>query len=69
MIAKKLSDNPPASTLIYVNDDTTGRSSRFFKNDVGNFPKGVVLDLTKNGWATFGHSFSKGYFKGQYFHS
>lgn len=68
VLQKKSVDNPPAGTIIYVNDDTTGTSYNFYKLDVGNFPSGVVLDLTLNGWKTFGHNPNDGYFKGRYFH-
>ncbi len=61
-------DNPPAGTKIYVNDDTTGKSKEFYKYDVCNCPEDVVLDLTKTGWKSFGHSLDEGYLRGRYFH-
>ncbi|GEP65702.1 hypothetical protein CBE01nite_34700 [Clostridium beijerinckii] len=66
---KQYVDNPPAGTEIYVNDDTNRKSYHFFKYDVGNFPSGVVLDLTYSGWAKFGHPSSLGHFQGRYYHN
>lgn len=60
---------PAANTLIYVKDSTNGKSLNFYKQDVGHFPSGVVLDLTYSGWAKFGHPASLGRFSGEYFHS
>lgn len=62
-------DNPPANTQVYVEDYSNGLSFHYYKQDVGHFPSGVVLDLTYSGWAKFGHPASLGRFSGEYFHS
>lgn len=62
-------DNPPAGTPIYVTDLSNGTKGTFYKYDVGNFPSGVILDLTYNGFVVkFGYLGGDGYFHGTYYH-